>query len=99
MERITVKNLETLAALINRLAGMPEEPYTKTDAGKYIPNAGCYHLEGAYGGYKLVQMSLNGGSGTSDALSTGYVSKRELHNAMHAFKDGILAASTRARKI
>ena len=94
---IKMSDLNAQVALINRAMGTPTEPY-KLVGGKYIPQAGCYHLEGAYGGHKLVQMSSkDGSSGTSDALNTGFVSKRELYNAMFTFRAGIDAGQSKRK--
>jgi len=92
MERITKVQLEMLCERINTVTNSPQTPYTSTDSS-FKPNAGNYHLSGAYGGWKLERMSLtNGSTGTTDPLSTGYVSKRELYNHLHSFLRGLDAA-------
>lgn len=88
-QRITQADLVNTVNRINQAAGTPAEPYTEID-GKFTPNANCYHLAGAYGGVKMEQMSPKlGCTGTSDALGTGFVTKRELYVAMHAFLKGL----------
>lgn len=87
MQRITQKNLETSVAMLNRITGSPQETYTRVD-GKYRANIGNYHLDGAYGGWKLVRIVSEGG-GITDVLHCGFVSKRELFNLMGAYIAGL----------
>ena len=92
-DRITVNMLERRVSFINELLDRSDEPYSKDSDGNYHPNAGNYHLSGAYGGYALHEMShIPGCTGVSDVFSCGHVSKRELYNRINAFIDGILAA-------
>ena len=84
--RITLKDLEAVVHRINRITGNPEEPYKKID-GKFVPQAGCYHLDGAYGGWELIQM-CDEGSAIRDVFSGGHVPKRELYEKMQAFLKG-----------
>jgi len=85
MQRITLKDLQRTVDRINDLTGMPGQPYVN---GK--PQAGCFHLSGAYGGWQLHRMSLNDGcTGVTSPLYTGYCSKRELYEAMHSFIRGL----------
>lgn len=91
--RITIENLQAKVDHINRMTGMPLESYTKGADGKFTPNAGNYHLDGAYGGYELQRMDLTVGcSGTSDVFRCGHVSKRELAGKLDAFINGLEAA-------
>ena len=91
-ERITQGHLEHLVRLINRALKTPEEPYAKDKAGKWSPQANCYHLDYAYGGVELVQMdSRDGRTGTREVLSTGHITKRNLYDRMRACLDGIEA--------
>lgn len=46
-----------------------------------------FELDGAYGGWRLEAVRKGGGS--VDALGTGYVSKRELYEAMGHFLGGM----------
>ncbi len=87
MTRISKDDLERLVRFINERTGHATEPYTKVN-GEYKPNAGNYHLSGAYGGYSLHQMCSTG-SGTSDVFRCGHVAKRDLYNRMSAFHDGL----------
>lgn len=87
--RITNKDLQAVCDRINRMAGMPLEPYSKID-GKHVANIGCYHLSGAYGGVALHRMGNDGG-GVSDVFGH-HMPKRDLYDRMHAFIAGFLAA-------
>ena len=88
MTRITKDFLQAVCDRINRACGTPLQPYAKDEAGNYQPQAQCYHLSGAYGGYSLHQMCAQG-SGVHDVFSCGHVSKRDLANRMFAFLRGI----------
>ena len=90
MERITKQQLQRTVDRINKIAGQPEDPWTRGEDGKLRANIGNYHLDWAYGGVKLYQMETEGG-GCSDILYTGYVSKRELYGQLHAFISGLMA--------
>ena len=86
--RITKKQLESLVKYINELTGNPNEPYTRDESGKYTANIGNYHLDGAYVGWRLVQM-VNESGAITNVLSSGYIPKRQLFNELHAFIQGI----------
>jgi hypothetical protein len=89
-QRINEKDLLIQIHALNDALGYPTESYSKGDDGKYHPNANVFCLDAAYGGYQLAQMSNKEGcTGQSNPLSTGFVSKRELHAALCAFKTGI----------
>jgi hypothetical protein len=89
--QVTIKQLEAIVANINRLTNSPAEQYTKQADGSYTPNANCYHLSGAYGGYALHRMSSTPGcTGVSDIFG-GHMPKRELANRMWAFLAGLEA--------
>ena len=85
--RITSKTLDAVVDRINLLTGSPCATYTKSADGKYKANVGNYHIYNAYGKYRLARVTNDQG-GTTDVLSTGYVSKRELYSLMHAFIQG-----------
>ncbi len=89
MRRITDKDLNGMIARLNRLTGMPAEPYAK-NGDRYEPQAGCYHLSHAYGGVCLHRMSLTAGcTGVTTPLTGGHVTKRELYDQIYAFIRGI----------
>ena len=91
MDRITLKRLESIVGRINSVLDMPESPYAaqRDDRGGLVANAGNYHLEMAYGGYRLVRMCEGGG--TRDISPRG--TKRETYEYCRAFLDGISAAT------
>lgn len=89
MTRVTKNDLEVLVNRINTLTGSPETEYTKTDAG-YRANPGNYHLSWAYGGVSLERMCNDSGGVTS--ILSGYCSKPEMYQKLHAFLRGIDAA-------
>ena len=91
MKTITVKHLEAIVSRINRMTNSPQEPWTRQD-GKTVANIGCYHLDGAYGGYALHRMQSIGG-GVQD-IFRGHFTKRELSEKMFAFIAGIEAVQT-----
>ncbi len=93
MDRITNRHLEGMIARLNKLTGMPAEPYAKDANGVHQPQAGCYHLSQAYGGVCLHRMSLTPGcTGVSTPLMGGHVTKRELYDQIFAFIRGIETA-------
>lgn len=93
MHRIKLANLEHLVQRINEATNSPLTYSTKID-GKHSINIGHYHLDGAYGGWKLVR-TMNDGGGI-DEITYGYCSKRELYDKMLAFLSGIYAAQESA---
>ena len=89
--RISLKQLNAVIDYLNDVAGTPTEPYSKTKDGQYKPNAYCYHLSSAYGGWQLAQMSgTDGCSGISHPLNAGFVSKRRCFDSIHHFIKGML---------
>lgn len=84
------KQLENL----NRLTGMPLQPYQNRGDGKgIVPGNGNYHLDGAYNGFAFVRMTLDpGGTGTSQVGNMGYVSLKVVSNHIRMFTEGYRAA-------
>jgi len=87
MNRITDKDLEGTVSYLNRLTNSPLTPYTRI-GDKLTANIDNYHLSYAYGGVKLHRM-VNEGGGVREPISTGYTTKRDLYNQIHAFIRGI----------
>jgi hypothetical protein len=88
--RITDKQLQSTVDRINSIAGTPMTPYRKEPDGSYRPNALNYHLDFAYGGVQLQQMSARDGcTGVDFTLPGGHVPKRELYNLMQAYLSGL----------
>lgn len=89
-QRITQKNLEALATIINEETGNPVEAYVRNEEGKLVAQPGNYHISYAYGGAALHRMANEGG-GIRDIFG-GHMPKRELWERMHAFRRGFEAA-------
>lgn len=94
MPRVTRKDLEAIAARINRMTGNPAEPY-RQEGGRFVANVGNFHISGAYGGWALHQMGTDGG-GVRDVLHSGHVPARELQGAMFAYIAGLIDAERAA---
>lgn len=88
MNRVTIKQLKSVADMLNRMTGNPLEHYAKNDAGEWRANVGNFHISQAYGGYCLHQM-CNESGGVRDIFSCGHVPARELFGLMHAFRRGL----------
>lgn len=88
MNRITEKDLESRVKYLNKITNSPETYATKKPEGGLDIHPGHYHLDGAYGGWKLVR-TCNTGGGISDISRQGYTSKRELYTWINAYIDGI----------
>ena len=89
MKRVTITQLEAIVLRINKLTNSPESSWTRV-GGKLVANIVNYHLDSAYGGYKLARMCSTGG-GIQDILRIGYATKGELAKAMFSFIAGIEA--------
>lgn len=91
--RITQSNLEAIVRRLNAMFGVGNELYaSERDAeGNMVTNPGVYYLDGAYGGYRLSKTK-----GLCDVCNTGYVSKRELYNAMFTYIAGLRAGARNA---
>lgn len=96
--RITMKDLESIVARINRVAGFPDGEitrtpvHTQTDEGVKVTsnfkwNIGAYTLSGAYGGWQLQQIVTDGGG--IRCITHGYLPKREVYNQAQAFLAGM----------
>jgi hypothetical protein len=83
--KILMRDLEYACNRLNLIAGTPKTPYSKVD-GKNVANVGNYHLDSAYGGWKLVQMGNE--SGGIRNITDGYVSKSELYHLIHSYIRG-----------
>lgn len=85
--RITTANLETLCETINRKSGTAIAPWSKDVNGKMKANIGNYHIDGVYGGWRLVQVASDGGG--IRTIIDGYQPKKDLYWAMQAFLRGL----------
>ena len=88
MNRITNADLDNLCNQINKLNGTPLTYGGIQEDGKFVSNIDHYHIDSAYGGYKLVQLATDGG-GTRDITHSGFTTKRELYNEMRAIITGL----------
>ena len=85
-DRITQADLEEMALEINQITSSPTEPHTDKSGG-------CYHLDYAYGGVKLVQICRDGSSAIRCISSDGFDTKRKLYNFMQAYIAGMAVES------
>ena len=81
--RITEKDMTKLVERLNELTG---SPLTYMDENRKT-NIGHFCLAYAYGGVQL-QRVCNYSGGVSTFLNSGYTTKRDLYNLIHAFIDG-----------
>ena len=91
MNRITNKDLEIRIEFLNKITDSPLEYSTLVNAGgaeKYIININHYHIDGAYGGVKLVR-TVNASGGIEVISRNGFGTKRELYTFLNAYIDGI----------
>jgi hypothetical protein len=91
--RITEKDLQNLCDELNKAKGFAMECYSKRPDGSHKPNPGVFHIDNAYGGVRLAQMSMKEGcTGTSDVPGVyGRGTKRELYEKMYAYLAGMTA--------
>jgi hypothetical protein len=82
-DRIYPRDLGTQIDYLNRLAGLPTEPYEETPEG-VRPVPGVFTLSSSYGGYALHRISNQGG-GVLDVFQIGHVKARELHGRLAAY--------------
>jgi len=85
--RITNKDLYARVEMINKLTKSPEESYTTDENGKYTASPGNFHIDGAYGGVRLVRICPDG-HGTY-IISGPYTTKRGLYIWMGAYIQGL----------
>jgi hypothetical protein len=86
-DRITRKQLEALADLLNIATNSPPQPWTPTAEGPRA-NIGNFYVSGAYGGFCLHRI-VNDGGGVTTPLSMGHIPARRLYEQMHAYLSGI----------
>jgi hypothetical protein len=76
MKRTTKIELNAAVRVLNQLVG----------ANPVAHQPGSYILAGAYGGWQLQRIHPSGGN---ESVTTGYRSKRELLDLIHAIRYGI----------
>lgn len=85
MIRISEKDLEQRIEYLNELTG--NSTAYSTGETPFKANVGNYHLDCAYGGYKLSQVT-NIDGGVSN-ITSGYCTKRELMDKLNMYIQGI----------
>jgi hypothetical protein len=95
--RYTTADVDSAVRGLNRVAGFTAEEidlplWERRENGDNVAMVGRYYVEGAYSGWKLVQV-LNAGGGVRDVLSAGYTTKRELYHLVHAYRMGVEAGT------
>lgn len=95
MSRVTEKDLMSVVKRLNEVSGNPTESHTILD-GKYIANAGHYHIDFSYGHVRVVQY-CNDGGGIRDVTSPG--TKPEIYREIHRFIDGYVQCQRDMEKV
>jgi len=85
---MTTTRLEGTVAIINDLMGKPHGPWRPLPYGLLAANIGHYYVKTTIEGATLCQITDEEGN-TRDVFSCGLVPKRELHNRMAAYIQGI----------
>ena len=86
MQRITKAILETRVRGLNERTGNPLEPYKLNEStGRYDAQIGCFYVGGAYGGFRLEQITSEGG-GSRDISLRG--TRREVFTFIGAMLTG-----------
>lgn len=96
MKRITNNQLELRVQYLNEITNSPAEYMSEVPALEYcesgdkkrVINIGHYHIDGAYGGVKLVR-TCNTSGGIDEISRNGFGTKRELYNFLNAYISGI----------
>jgi hypothetical protein len=88
MTRTTMKQLNTLIEVINKEAKTPLSYCDRINDPPFKINVGHYHIDSAYGGYKLVQ-TVNDSGGIRTVTHSGYITKSNLYNELYAFLCGL----------
>jgi hypothetical protein len=76
MKRTTKIELNSAVRILNQMVG----------ANPVAHQPGSYILAGAYGGWQLQRIHPSGGN---ESVTTGYRSKRELLDLIHAYRAGL----------
>ena len=91
--RYTRADLDGAVRGLNLMAGFTAEeadaPLYTRDGANNRAMVGRYTLQVAYGGWQLQQI-VNEGGGVR-AITSGYLSKREVYNLIHAYREGMAA--------
>lgn len=87
MSSATLIMLERLIQRLNKITNSPLTTWKKVN-DKMVANIGNFHLDAAYGGYKLVRMDNESG-GIRSISNSGYTTKTKLYAEIHTLIDGI----------
>lgn len=88
MQRVTIKQLESLCEMLNRMTDSPMKPYERDEDGKLVAQIGNYHISQAYGGVCVHRM-VNEGGGVNTPIVHGHIPKRELFEQIWAYIRGM----------
>lgn len=83
MNRITIKDLNQACRVLNKTLNRPME-YCQPGQ-PFKANIGNFHIDQAYGGFQLAEVSSDGGGIRSYG---GHVPAREVYERIHAMVDG-----------
>jgi len=89
MSRITDRDLDNLALIMNKLTSSPSEYIEELKDGRTKIQVGHFHVSKAYGGVSL-HRTMNESGGVTDVFNCGHISKRELYIRMDAYIDGLI---------
>ena len=81
--RVTIKDLERLAALANEITNSPATYATRID-GKFKSHVGHFFISQEYGGVCFCKVANEGGA-RADIFRCGHTTKKDLYNRIQAF--------------
>ena len=84
--RITAKNLDNRAAVLNSIFKGHAEPFVSTN-GTLHSNKGTFLIDCAYGGYCLHRL-VNDSGAVRDVFNCGHIPARQLFDLMGAYLTG-----------
>ena len=89
MKRTTIAELVLSVRHLNSAMGYNGSPGVAIGSR---PDAGCFFLQGAYGGWQLQRAHPDGGT---VSVTSGYRSKRELRELVDAIRCGVMLREER----
>ena len=93
MNRITRKQADEMARILNNCLSLPVEPYELNDeTGRYEARVGCIHICGQNGTHNIHQLTNEGGG--VRALAYG-LTVREAYQWLSAAVEGVRLANLR----
>ena len=94
--RTTIMDLHNIATRINRLTKSPENQFAKNADGKTKFSVGNFHIDCAYGGYRMERVESENGA-ISDVCNQGYMPASALKSCMLAFIAALYFAEQNAK--